>query len=197
MGWALDLWQNNALLALGVVLFLGGLGVPGPATIAIVATGALVRHGGVAPLTALLVGLSCAAVGDFISYSLARRGLGHWMERRQEKPSWQKAIGRFHENALLTLFLARWLFTPLSLPATYIAGSSRYPVAKFLTASLLGQTVWILVYGAIGYEVGRRWEKLAHGFESWMGWLSGAVVVAALAFWWFRRRKMEAKPTQS
>lgn len=189
MGWAWDLWRSNALLALGVVLFLGGLGVPGPATVAIVAMGALIRHGGASPWAAFPVGLACAAVGDLISYGLARKGLKRWLEKRKRKPSWAKAVARFERNAPLSLFLARWLFTPISLPTTYIAGSCRYPLPKYLTFSLAGQTVWMLLFGALGYELGRRWESKA-GLLIGIGVVT-AVVVAGV---WFARRKKTPTP---
>lgn len=193
MAWVWDLWRSNALLALGVVLFLGGLGVPGPATIAIVATGALVRHGQSSAWVAVPVGLTCATAGDLISYTIARRGLGRWMEKRKRKPTWRRAVARFERNALLSLFLARWLFTPISLPTTYIAGSSRYPLGKYLAASLAGQFVWIVLFGTLGYEVGQRWESKA-GLPLGVGL---AVVVAIGATVWFVRRKHAPRPLEA
>lgn len=177
MGWAFDLWRANALVALGVVLFLAGLGIPGPASIAIIATGALIRRGHADLLPALAVGLPCAVAGDFLSYTLARRGLGKWLEKQKTKRRWRKAVERFEENAPLTLFLARWLLTPISLAVTYISGSSRYPLSKFLLASISGQAVWILLYGGAGYLLGRQWKSAAASMPIYL-----VVIGAALLF---------------
>lgn len=188
MGWAFELWRANALLALGVVLFLAGLGVPGPASIAIIATGALVRRGHVDLISALLVAIPSAALGDLLSYSLARRGLGRWLEKLKEKRRWRNAVERFEKNALLTIFLARWLLTPLSLAVTYIAGSSRYPLSRFLTASLIGQTTWILLYGGAGYLLGRQWKGFANALPEYLGWAGATAVLVGTIGWAIYRR---------
>lgn len=180
MGWAFDLWRDNALLALGVVLFLAGLGVPGPASIAIIATGALIRRGHADLLPALAVALPCAIAGDLLSYTLARRGLGKWLERQKTKRRWRKAVERFQENAPLTLFLARWLLTPISLAVTYIAGSSRYPLSKFLTASVSGQAVWIFLYGGTGFLLGRQWKSAAASLPPYLI-AAGAILLFVVA----------------
>ncbi len=180
MGWAFDLWRSNALLALGIVLFLAGLGIPGPASIAIIATGALIRRGHADLLPALAVGLPCAVAGDLLSYTLARRGLGNWLEKQKTKRRWRKAVERFEENAPLTLFLARWLLTPISLAVTYIAGSTRYPLAKFLVASISGQAVWLLLYGFAGYFLGRQWKSAAASMPIYLI-TAGAVILLAIA----------------
>ena len=195
MGWAFELWRANALLALGLVLFLAGLGVPGPASIAIIATGALVRRGHVDLASALFVALPAAALGDLLSYTLARRGLGKWLEKLKAKRRWRKAVERFEKNALVTIFLARWFFTPLSLAVTYIAGSSRYPLNRFLAASLAGQAVWILLYGGAGYLLGRQWKGFANALPEYLGWAGAtAVLVGTIAWMVYRRRKAQVAP---
>jgi membrane-associated protein len=194
VGWAFDLWRDNALLALGVVLFLAGLGVPGPASIAIIATGALIRRGHADLLPALAVALPCAIAGDLLSYTLARRGLGTWLEKQKTQRRWRKAVERFQENAPLTLFLARWLFTPISLAVTYIAGSSRYPLSKFLAASISGQAVWILLYGSAGYFLGRQWKSAATSMPLYLI-AAGAILLFVIVGWVLitRRNHLNAK----
>ncbi|RYG23223.1 hypothetical protein EON82_14660 [bacterium] len=187
MSWLLELWRANAFLALGVVLFLAGLGVPSPASIAIIATGALVRQDRIDFLPAVLIGLFAAAGGDLVSYTLARCGLGRWLEKRKQRPAWRRAVSRFEKNAPLTLYLSRWLLTPISLACTYIAGSSRYPIGKFVSASLPGQATWILLYGAVGYLLGREWRDATE----WLPYVGGAaamITAAALGYFLIKRR---------
>lgn len=190
MTWLFELWRANALLALGVVLFLAGLGVPSPASILIVATGALVHRGRVDLFAAFAIGLIAASFGDLVSYTLARGGLSGWLEKRKQKRKWHRTIDKFERNAPLTIFLARWLLTPISLACTYIAGSSRYPIAKFLAASLPGQATWILLYGGLGYALGRDWRSA----NEWLPYAGGtaAVVVAAAIVWLLMKRKIRS-----
>lgn len=179
MSWAVELWRENALLAMSLALFLGGLGVPGPATLSLVATGALARAGGVGLLSGALCAVAAVAAGDLASYLLARRELSRWVERRQARPRWKAALRRFERNAPLTLFLSRWLLTPISLPSTYIAGSSRYPVGRYLAASTPGQVMWVAIYGGLGYAFANEWRPLYETVKRYGLW--GGIALTALA----------------
>ena len=190
MDWLWDFWRSNAPLALALVLVLAGLGVPSPASLTIIATGALVRRGD-APLfsTAALATLA-SVFGSFISYEIARRGLGRWLEKKRRKPAWAKAATRFEANAWNTIFFSRWLLTPLGLPVSYLAGGSKYPRTKFVSAAAAGSAIWVLIYGGVGYAFADSWQTAAakaKGYEIWIG--TGVVVVAIVAFLVARSRK--------
>jgi membrane protein DedA with SNARE-associated domain len=191
MTWLFELWRANALLALGAVLFLAGLGVPSPASILIIATGALAHRGRVDLFPAFAIGLIAASSGDLVSYTLARGGLSGWLEKRKQKREWHRTIDKFERNAPLTIFLARWLLTPISLACTYIAGSSRYPVAKFLAASLPGQAMWIFLYGSVGYALGRDWRN-AGGWLPYVGGAAAVLTAVAIAYYFLKRRFRQA-----
>ncbi len=193
MDWVWNLWRANAPLTLAAILAVAGLGVPSPASLAIVATGALVRQGGASlPLTAGLAVLG-SVLGSLVSYEIARRGLGRWLEKKRRKPAWAKAVGRFEHDAWTTIFLSRWLLTPLGLPASYLAGGSRYSRTKYVTAATVGSALWVTIYGGIGYAFADQWQvaaQKAKGYEIWIG--AGVVVIAAIAFVIARRRAVTA-----
>ena len=189
MNWVWDLWRTNAPLTLGLVLLLAGLGVPSPASLAIIATGALVREGGASlPLTVIIAVLASAS-GSFISYEISRRGLGRWLEKKRRKPAWAKAVDRFDRDAWTTIFLSRWLLTPLGLPVSYLAGGSRYSRTKFLSAATTGSTIWVLIYGGVGYAFSDQWQTAAQKAKGYEIWIGAAVVLIAIAAFFVARRK--------
>ena len=48
------------------------------------------------------------------------------------------------------MFLSRSLFTPISLPVNLMAGSTRFPRHRFMTAVVLGEAFWVLLHGGLG-----------------------------------------------
>ncbi len=112
-----------------------------------------------------------AVLGGYITYSLARRGGKHAMERRLSKRKAAKAYKRFE----------RWGFGAIAIPAVLpppfpfvpfllAAGAMQYSRAKFLGALVLGRGVRYSVAAYFGALYGRqilrffaRYDKLAVG----------------------------------
>ena len=183
MDWIWDLWRSNAVLTVGIILFVAGLGVPSPASLAIIATGSLVRHGGAGLLSTILIATFASVLGSFGSYAIAQRGLERWLEKKRRKPAWGKAVARFEKNAWGSIFFSRWLLTPLGLPVSYLAGSARYSKGGFFSACTLGSVLWVLIYGGVGYAFADSWEiaaRRARGYEIWIGAAVVAIIAAVL-----------------
>jgi len=193
--WLWNLWRSNAPLTLALILFLAGLGVPSPASLAIVATGAFVRQGGAGLLSTAGLATLASVLGSFGSYEIARRGLGRWLEKKRRKPAWAKAVAKFEHDAWTTTFLSRWLLTPLGLPVSYLAGGSRYPRTKYLSASALGSALWVLIYGGVGYAFSEHWEAAAQKAKEYEIWIGvGVVAIGIAAFLVARRRNAAGAP---
>jgi membrane protein YqaA with SNARE-associated domain len=112
-----------------------------------------------------------AVLGGYITYSLARRGGKHAMERRLSKRKAAKVYKRFE----------RWGFGAIAIPAVLpppfpfvpfllAAGAMQYSRAKFLGALVLGRGVRYSVAAYFGALYGRqilrffaRYDKLAVG----------------------------------
>ncbi len=192
MDWVWDLWRANAPLTLGLVLLFAGLGVPSPASLAIIATGALVKHGGTSLAAASLAGLAGTMVGTMASYEIGRRGLGKWMEKKKRKPAWSKAVARFERDAWTSVFISRWLLTPLALPVSYLAGSARYSRTKFASAAAVGSALWMLLYGGVGYLFADQWQTAATKAKEYEVWIGAAVVLIAVAAFLMQRKRKTA-----
>jgi membrane protein YqaA with SNARE-associated domain len=112
-----------------------------------------------------------AVLGGYITYSLARRGGKHAMERRLSKRKAAKVYKRFE----------RWGFGAIAIPAVLpppfpfvpfllAAGAMQYSRAKFLGALVLGRGVRYSVAAYFGALYGRqilrffaKYDKLAVG----------------------------------
>ena len=138
------------------------------------------RHREPWPYYALMATLG-AVIGGYITYSLARKGGEHAMERKLSKKRAAqvcKAFGRwgFAAVAIPALLPPPFPFVPFLLAA----GAMQYSRKKFLAALALGRGVRYSIVAAIGFVYGRhilrffaRYNKLAVGI------LIGLAIVGA------------------
>lgn len=170
---------NHGSWVLGGVLFLAALGVPLPATLLLLAAGAFAQQGLLDALEVGLVATSAAVAGDHGSY-LVGRWAGAWLPARWVGgPPWQRAAAGFERWGMASVFLTRFLLTPLALPVNLLAGSTRYPWPKFSLAVVTGEATWVLLFAGAGYLFADRWEALG-GLAGDVAWLAVGLVLLAL-----------------
>jgi membrane protein DedA with SNARE-associated domain len=77
---------------------------------------------------------------------------------------------------------------PLAPPINVIAGS-QYPFWRFLLVDFIGELVWVLVYGGLGYLFAGELERVIRLVEEF-GWISLALVILGVGIYllWQRRR---------
>jgi membrane-associated protein len=168
----LTILVNHGALALGSVLWLAALGVPLPATMLLLAAGAFVQQGVLAPAGAVIAALVGAVTGDAASYLVGRFGGARLPCRLQASDPWARAAALFARWGFLGVFVTRCLLTPLALPVNLLAGSTRYAWHRFMAAVLAGEIAWVALFGGLGYLFADRWELL--------GAVAGDIVAAAL-----------------
>jgi membrane-associated protein len=151
---------NHGALALGGVLWLAALGVPLPATMLLLAAGAFVQQGVLAPQGALSAALIGAVTGDAASYLVGRLGGSHLPRGLQASDAWTRAAALFGRWGFLSVFVTRFLLTPLALPVNLLAGSTRYAWHRFMAAVLAGEIAWVALFVGLGYLFADRWEIL-------------------------------------
>ncbi len=166
-----------ALLA--VVLFVGGLGVPLPGAILLMAGGAFVRQGVLDIQTALPLALIGVVAGDMTSYAMGRFA-GEFMQRRFGATStWQNAEATLRKRGGVAVYLTRWLLTPLAIPTNLVTGASGFPALSFLAYDLAGEITWIVIYAGLGYSFGNSWEYIGELISNFSGLLVGVLLFAA------------------
>ncbi len=183
---------------LGSALLLGGAGVPIPATLLILAAGALARQDVIDWGLALGVGLLGVVLGDTISYAIGRFAKARAQRRLSlsRATTWGRAQARFERGGGLAIYSTRFLLTPLALPTNLIAGGSGYDFGRFLTYDVAGEATWLLLYGGLGYAFASQWQTINQVISDLSGWLVGAVVAGIgiyFLMWRQRRAKLSAQ----
>jgi membrane-associated protein len=172
-------------LALALTIVAGSLGAPLPLSMLLLAAGALARQGLLELHATVMLAIAGAVMGDSASYGLGRFG-GRLLRRsfgtasrssREEAMAWRQARSALEHRGGLSIFLTRWLLTPLALPVNLLAGSRRYPLGLFLLWDVLGEASWVVLYVGLGYFFADRWQAL----HSWTGNLTVALLALGLA----------------
>ncbi|MDO8753863.1 MAG: VTT domain-containing protein, partial [Anaerolineales bacterium] len=135
---------NYGTPLVGLILFLGALGLPIGASVVVIAAGAFSQQGILNWPGTAVIGLIGALIGDTLSF-----GMGHfakdWAQRRFGKsPAWRSARASFQQSAGAAIFLTRWLITAIAIPTNLIAGGSGYKFSHFLLYDVIGELTWIV-----------------------------------------------------
>lgn len=179
---------NHGALVLGSTLFLAALGVPLPATMLVVAAGAFTSQGVMSLQAAAIIAVAAAVAGDGCSYLLGRligeRFASHWKSSK----TWQSAVRQFERWGVWSVFLSRFLFTPIALPVNLLAGSTSFPWYRFLLAVIAGEVIWVVLFGGMGLLFADNWELLSKIASDFSGVLVGGLVLGMGAYALIRRR---------
>ena len=178
---------NHGALVLGGTLFFAALGVPLPATMLLVATGAFSQHGVMSWQAAAGVAVAAAVAGDGCSYLLGRLVGERITSRWKDSKAWRSADQQFARWGIWTVLLSRFLLTPIALPVNLIAGSTRFPWPRFLMAVVVGEVIWVLLFGGLGLLFADSWEALSQMASDVSGVLVGLVLLGAGAYALVRR----------
>jgi membrane protein DedA with SNARE-associated domain len=160
----------------GLILFLGALGLPIGASVVLIAAGAFSQQGILNWPSTALIGLISAIIGDMLSF-----GMGYyakdWAQRRfGGSPAWANASKSFQEQAGMAVFFTRWLVTAIAIPTNLIAGGSGFKFSRFLLYDVSGEIIWIFLYGGLGYLFGSQWELVSNFLSNFGGLILGLLI---------------------
>ncbi|MCL4274576.1 MAG: DedA family protein [Anaerolineales bacterium] len=161
---------------LWLVVFIGGLGVPLPCTVLVIAAGAFARQGILPWHTTALFSIVSVVLGDIISYSFGFYAREKVLDRFSDTPRWRQAEKTFRKWGPLSIFFSRFLVTAIALPVNLMSGTTRYPFRKWLTYDAAGEIVWILGYGGLGYLFGSQWEVVSEFLSNFGGVVLGLLI---------------------
>ncbi|MEM7532730.1 MAG: DedA family protein [Chloroflexota bacterium] len=173
LGWVIDYGAP----IVGLVLLLGGAGIPLPSVLVVIAAGAFIRQELLDMYTTPIIGLVCVVIGDTIVYSVGRFA-SQWIERRfGDNQTWQNAQEMFERRGGIAIYLSRWLITPLAVPTNLIAGSSRYRFSRFLFFDTAGEITWLAIFGGLGYSFGDQWSLITDFISNFSGLILSVLAV--------------------
>ena len=170
-------------LLFGVIL-IASAGVPLPLTLLLIAAGSFVEQGEMNFWAVVMVTSGAAIMGDQIGY-----GIGRWGGRRVAKRvgGWFGGEERILEAEAtarkwggVSVFLTRWLMTPLGSWINLTSGISEYPWPRFLLWDVLGEVLWAVLY----ISLGRMFSDRVQALSEWLGSLTWVILglVAAVIF---------------
>jgi len=190
----------NALASYGVpilavVLFVGCVGVPLPNALLLIAAGSFIAGGQLNLWWVLIASIAASIAGDLTGYAIGR-WLGHATLKRlspKYRVRFEKAEKAICERGAWTVFLTRWLLTPLGPFVNLISGSSEYPLALFAVWDVLGEIVWVVLYVSIGRVIAGEVQAIS-AIASDITWVVVAfAAVVVLAWRLFRTRRTVAQ----
>ena len=186
---------NYGTPLLGLILFLGALGVPLGTSVVVIAAGAFSQQGILSWQNAILIGLVGAVIGDVLSYGIGYYASGWTQNRFGNSPTWINASQSFQKRAGLAVYFTRWLITTIAIPINLIAGGTEYKFSHFLLYDILGELTWILLYGGLGYWFGSEWE-LVNEFITNFGGLIVGLAILGFGIWqawnWREKKKLSS-----
>lgn len=183
----LDLLPQYGLAVLALVVGLGCLGLPMPASLSLLAAGAFAGAGELALLPALAVGFGAAVAGDNLGYALGRVAAGPAEARYPALVA--RARETLARRGRLAVYFSRWLVSPLGPPINLLAGAGGMAWRRYIAAEAAGEATWVVLCIALGFGFGGIVAQLADFLASvglFLSFSLGAAVTGR-ALWRHRR----------
>ena len=186
--------ENYGPSTLGFIMFTSAIGVPFPVTPILITSGAFARLGFFElPPSAFYI-FAGAVTGDAVAYFIGRFA-GDWAERLAGKRfgiAWEKAQNWFNRYGAWAILLSRWLLNSLDVPINLIAGASHYDFWKYLFFVVLGRSIWIVLYGGLGYAFSSQYELITQLIERYTVW-AGVALVVVISLYILLRKLLKGK----
>lgn len=184
----------------GLATFLACLALPVPASLLMLAAGALVAAGDLGLLAVLGSAFGGAVTADQLGYRIGRR-IGRRAGRLiAGAPSRRArlladASQRLRDRGTTTVFLTRWLFSPLGPWVNFAAGAAGHGLGRFTLASAAGEAIWVGAYVTLGLVLGANLQAAAGLADDIGALLMAGTVAGFLALrLWRRARATRAAP---
>jgi membrane-associated protein len=166
------------------------MGIPVPGEAALIAS-ALLAHKGHLDITLLIVlAASAAIIGDNVGFAIGRR-YGRQLFTKPG-PMYNQRLALldmgepfFAKHGPKAVFLGRW-FAGLRIASAWLAGMNKMRWPTFLVWNALGGICWATGVGLGAYYAGHAFEDVISKVGLYG---AGAVVLAILAFMYWRHRK--------
>jgi membrane-associated protein len=162
---------------IGLILLLGGIGIPVPASLLVIAAGAFSQQGILDPISTCFIGFVAVVIGDSISYLIGKKAAGLVTPRYVSDVNFTRAEVLFEKFGGWMIVSTRSLLSAIAIPINLVAGSSHYPFRQFLVYDMTGEIIWILGYGSLGYVFGAEWETISDFLMNLGGFLAAILIV--------------------
>jgi membrane protein DedA with SNARE-associated domain len=175
-----------------LVMVYGGALAAGAFTSGVVLFGHEFESGFGAWLAIVLAGTIGYTIGSVLGWGIGIYGGRPFLERRGRwlhlsPPKLAKAERWFDRWGDWAVFLGR--ITPVARSFVSIpAGVFRAQLGRYTVLTFIGSTIWCVVFAAIGYAFGTRWETFHEHFH-YVDYAVAAGIVIGVAYLLVRRRR--------
>jgi membrane protein DedA with SNARE-associated domain len=167
-------------------LLIGSIGLPLPSSLLLLVAGSFVAQGDMSLWPVLALAAAGAILGDNVGYALGRWG-GRRMQGRisrliggEERLKTAEKWLRKREGA--SVFLSRWLLTPLGPIINITSGLTGYSWPRFLFYDVLGEALWVTLYVLLGKFFSDRVQEMSE-FLGDFTWMIVGLLLVALFGW--------------
>lgn len=171
------------LPVLVLIIGLGCLGAPAPASLTLLISGSLIAAGDFEAAPVYVTSLIAVIFFDHLGYGLGRWGGPHLL--RWRVPLMDRARLTLETRGGMAVFLTRWLLAPLGPGVNYVAGVTAMPLRMFTPYDIAGEIVWVTLYLTLGYVFGTYVSLISEILGDVTGFLAFAVL--AWLLWRFIR----------
>lgn len=164
--------------ALALVVFLGGLCIPLPANVFLLAVGALSAAGEFNFTIAVVVATGANVAGNLIAHSFFRQ-YGRDILRDEFVREYSFFIGLenfFRKYTSIAIFISR-IIGLLGTPVNFLSGYFRVPHWQFTLFDILGNLTYALLFLGLGLWVGERWVAVSEFMNIFMNVLAVIMIV--------------------
>jgi membrane-associated protein len=191
--WLLALVPQYGLWLLVATTFLSCLALPIPASILMLTAGGFVAMGELEFWPALLAACLGGILGDQFGFWAGHKWgaplLAHAAQDRRHRALLVRAKSMLTANGVMTIFLTRWLFSPLGPWVNLMTGAARYSPMRFALASIAGEAVWAGIYIGFGFAFAGNIAAANDLLGSVLGLIAALSGVVVLGLWLRHARK--------
>jgi membrane-associated protein len=84
------------------------------------------------------------------------------------------------------IIASRSILSTLAIPTNLTAGSSAYPFTRYLVFDMVGEFIWIVGYGSLGYIFGSSWEDISDFLTNTGGFLGMLAIIGIIVYFLYR-----------
>lgn len=189
----LELVSDYGLWLVGITTFLSCLAIPAPASLVMIASGAFAASNDLSLYLTATAAFTGAVAGDQSGFAIGRRGQAHvtqWgKENGRRGALFNKARDFMQKWGRTSVFLSRWLFSPLGPYVNFVAGANGVAWRVFTPAAAMGEVIWVALYIGLGFVFADSIEMVADFASNISGLLAAALMAGLLGRYLFRAPK--------
>lgn len=195
--WLLTLPQSTLLPIMALLAAAENIFPPIPADVLIALGAFIAARSDASPIPAFLTVLFGNVAGAMAMYAAGRRFGASWTEKRfhlKHKETADDALSRLYQRyGLFALAIGRFIPGVRAIVAPF-AGALRASVLGTMLAITLASAAWYGLVTWLAFRAGSNWEELLRTIGRAGKWsaLGAALLIAGIAFAWYRHRKKQA-----